>query len=434
MGGTVSPVKIEENGPVKRQLTFEIPWANVAKELDVAYRKIGKTAKIKGFRAGKTPRKVLEVYYSDQAEGEAVSTLVTRYYSDAVKENGIMPVDNPTIDQKGIETNKDFQFTATVEVEPVIEVKDYLGLKIEKGDINVTASDVTDRIEQIRQMYSTLEEVKEDRAIKEGDFVTIDFTGKVDEKVQKKLSSEDYTLQIGSKVLFADFEEQLIGVQKGEEKKVAVTFPEKFHMDKVAGKEGVFTVNIKDIRERILPKLDNNFVKNFEKYETIKDLEEDVKKSIEEEEKTKVKAEVENQVIERLLEKNDFEVPSIFVERQIYMMMLNAQKHLVNNGMKPEEAFKISSNMHDSFKNQAEKTVKASILLSKIAEKESIACDEKELEERLKEIGSGIEASKKDNLKEGIRDEIVNQKTLDYVVENADIKTGPKKKGKKEAK
>lgn len=432
MGGTVSPVKIEESSPVKRQLSFEIPWTNVAKELDVAYRNIAKTAKIKGFRTGKTPRKVLEIYYKDQAEGEAVSTLVTRYYSDAIKENGIMPVDKPKIDQKGIETNKDFQFTATVEVEPVIEPKDYVGLKIEKRDINVSVQDVTNRIDQIRQMYSTLEEVKEDRAIIDGDFVTIDFTGKINEKVQKELSAEDYPLQIGSKVLFADFEEQLVGVKRGEEKEIIINFPESFQMKQVAGKECVFSVKVKDLKERILPKLDKNFVKNFEKYDTIKDLKEDVKKSIEKEEETKVKVEVENQVIERLLEKNEFEVPTIFVERQIYVMMINAHNHLINNGMSPDEAFKVSSNMHDTLKNQAEKTIKASLLLNKIAEKEAITCDEKELEERLKEINSDIEASKKEELKERIKDEIVNQKTLDYIVENADIEIVKTKKEEKE--
>jgi len=434
VGGTASPVRIEESNPVKRTLSFDIPWANVAEELDLAYKKIGKKAKIKGFRAGKTPRKVLEVYYKDQAEEEAVSTLVTKYYSDAIRENDIMPVDKPIIEQKGIERDKDYQFTATVEIEPVVDPEDYLGLEIEKREIKVTARNVNDRIDQIREMYSTQEEVKEDRAVKEDDFVTIDFTGTIGGEVQKGLSAEDHTLQIGSKVLFADFEEQLIGVKKGDEKEITITIPENFQMKNAAGKECIFSVKVKDLRERILPKVDKNFVKNFEKYDTIKDFKEDVKKSIEDEEERKVKSEVEGQLVDKLIEKNDFEVPSVYVERQIYMMMINAQNHMVDNGMKPEEAIKISSKMHDNFKDQAEKTVKASLLLNKIAEKETITCDEKELEERLKEIGPRIEASQKNDMKERMRDEMATQKTLDYLVEHAEIKMEKKKKEQKETK
>jgi len=434
VSGTASPVKIEESNPVRRILSFDIPWTTVSEELDMAYRRIGKKAKIKGFRAGKIPRKVLEIYYKDQAEDETVSTIVTKYYSDAIRENDINPVDKPIIEQGGINHAQDFQFTATVEIEPVVDPRDYMDIKIEKRDIKVTAKDITERIDQIREVYSTLEEVKEDRPVKKDDFVTIDFTGSIDGEVQKELTSEAYTLQIGSKSFFGDFEEQLVGVKKGDEKEIKVTLPENFHLKKAAGKECVFSVSVKDIRERILPKIDKNFLKNFEKYETIKDFEEDVKKSIQDEEMRKIKSEVESQLIDRIIENNDFQVPEAYVERQIYIMMLNAQNHLVNNGMKPEEAIKISSKMHDNFKDQAEKTVKASILLSKIAEKESITYDGKELDERMNEIGTRIEASQRDAVRESMRDEMVTQKTIDYLVEHAKIKKASKKSPKGDGK
>lgn len=434
MSGTASPIKIEESNPVRRILSFDIPWTTVSEELDMAYKRIGKKAKIKGFRAGKIPRKVLEIYYKDQAEDEAVSNIVTKYYSDAIRENDINPVDKPIIEQGGINHDQDFQFTATVEVEPVVDPQDYMGIKIEKRDIKVTAQDITERIDQIREIYSTLEEVKEDRPVKKDDFVTIDFTGNIDGKVQKELTSDAYTLQIGSKSFFGDFEERLVGVKKGDEKEIRITLPENFHLKKAAGKECVFSVSVKDIRERILPKIDKNFLKNFEKYETIKDFEEDVKKSIEDEEKRKVESEVESQLIDRIIEKNDFQVPEAYVERQIYIMMLNAQNHLVNNGMKSEEAIKISSKMHDNFKDQAEKTVKASILLSKISEKESITFDGKELEERMSEIGTRVEASQRDAVKERMRDEMVTQKTIDYLVEHANIKKAGKNSPKGDGK
>ena len=434
MGGTASPVKIEESNPVKKVLSFDVPWDNVAKELDQAYRMIGKKARIKGFRAGKTPRKVLEIHYKHEAEEEALSNLITRYYSDALREHDITPVDRPVIEQQGIEQGSDFKFTATVEIEPVVDPKGYCGLALEKRDVKVTPRHVKERIDQIRQVYSTLEEIPQDRAVQNDDFVTMDFTGRVDEEVQKGLTAEDYTLQVGSGTFFKDLEEQLIGVRKDEAREITVTLPEDFQIKEIAGRECVFSVTIKEVKERIMPVVDKNFIKNFEQYDTIKEFKEDVKKSIEEEEERKVKSELETQLVDRLIEKNEFDVPSVYVERQIYMMMLNAQNHMVQNGMKPEEAAKISSKMHDSFKDQAEKTVRASLLLNKIAEKESITCDDTEVEARLTELGPRIKESQRDDMQERIRDELVTQKTIDYLTDKAEISVAKKKTRKKEAK
>ena len=183
MSDISAAVKIEDISSVKKKLSFDIPWADVKNELDTVYRKVGKTAKIKGFRPGKIPRAILESYYREQAEEETVTNLVNRYYWEALKEKEIPSVTHPQIEQKGIEAEKDFTFSATIEVEPIIDPKDYLGLELEREEPVVTEEDLEARLLEIRQMFATMEDLNEERGVAEGDFVTLDFAGSIAGKV-----------------------------------------------------------------------------------------------------------------------------------------------------------------------------------------------------------------------------------------------------------
>ncbi|MBN2178527.1 MAG: trigger factor [Deltaproteobacteria bacterium] len=437
MGEVTSEVKIEEINSVKKKLSFEIPWSDVKNEIDSAYLVVGKKARIKGFRPGKVPRKVLEVHYRDEAEGEAISSLVSKSYLEALEKNDIMPIDQPIIDQKGIEREQSFNYTATVEIHPVVDPKDYTGIEVEKAELKVTKKDVDNRLDQLREMYATLEDVKEERGLKEGDFAIIDFEVTVDGKERKELASNNYMLQLGAGMFMPGFEDKLEGLKKGETKKVAMTFPDNFDTKEISGKEGVYSVTIKDIREKRVPELDGEFIKNFEKYESFDDLKKDIKKSIEEEKKANIKSEVTKKIVDALLEKNDFDVPSVWIERQIYIMTLDAQQRMIRNGMAPDKVVEISANLHDRFQDQATRMVKSTLLLNKIAEKESITVEENEIEESLKEIATQTardfetvkETYEKNNLIEGLKNEILEKKTLEFIEDKAIIKTIKKKKG-----
>jgi trigger factor len=431
-----SEVKIEEINSVKKKMSFEIPWSDVKNELDSAYLVVGKKARIKGFRPGKVPRKVLEVHYRDEAEGEAISNLVSKSYMGALEKNDIMPIDQPVIDQKGIEKEQNFNYTATVEIHPVVEPKDYTGIEVEKAEPKVTKKDVDNRLEQLREMYATLEDVKEERGLKEGDFAVIDFEVTVDGKERKELASENYMLELGAGMFMPGFEDKLEGLKKGETKEVSMTFPDNFDTKEIAGKEGVYSVTVKDIREKKVPELDGEFIKNFEKYESLNDLKKDIKKSLEEEKKASIKSDVTKKIVDALLEKNVFDVPSVWVERQIYIMTLDAQQRMIRNGMAPDKVVEISANLHDRFQDQATVMVKSTLLLNKIAEKESITVEENEIEESLKEIATQTardletvkETYEKNNLIEGLKNEILEKKTLEFIEDKATIKTTKKKK------
>ncbi len=422
-------VQIEDISTVKKKLSFDIPWANVKNELDAVYRKVGKKARIKGFRPGRIPRNILEKHYREEAEEETVSNLVNRYYWETLQEKEIAAVVQPQIEQKGIEADKNFTFSATIEVEPVIDPVDYLGLDLEKEEPVVTDDDLEKRMNEMRQMFATMEELHEERGVIEGDFVTLDFAGALAGERLKELRSEDYLLEIGSKTFVPGFEEQLIGLKQGERKTIVVKFPDKYPTAHLSGKEVEFEVHVKAIRIKKLPEIDEKFIKNFEHYESLEDLKSDVRKNLEEEKKRKIAAATERRIGERLLEKNTFEVPESFVERQIYYMMVDMQRRMVSGGMDPKKAAEFSFKLHDQFREEATKIVKTALLLKGIARKEGLLAADDEVENEIREMAvkraQDYEALKKslekDDLIENIRSEILNRKTYEFLETRANV-------------
>lgn len=424
-------VKIEDISAVKKKISFDIPWIDVKSELDAAYRKVGKKAKIKGFRPGKIPREILERHYREDAEGETISNLVNRYYWEALQQKDIPAVTQPEIEQQGIEAEKNFTFSATVEVEPTVEPKDYLGLDLQKEEPVVTDRDLEAKMLEIRQMFATMEEVADDRGIQTGDFVTLDFEGKLAGEPLKELKAENHMLEIGSKSFVPGFEEQLVGSKQGEVKNISVKFPDNYNAAHLAGKGVEFTVHIKGIRVKKLPEIDDQFIKNFERYETLEALKADVLKGLEEEKKRKVALAFERQISDKLLEKNVFDVPDSFVERQIYHMMSDTRQRMVSGGMDPKKAAEFSMKLHDHFREEAAKIVKTLLLLKGIADKETLTVEEDELDTQIREIAlhraqdyeTYRKALEKDDLIDSIRSEILNRKTYAFLEARAKVTT-----------
>ena len=428
--GTGAAIKVEEISPIKKKISFEIPWEEVKKELDTAYRTVGKKAKIKGFRPGKTPRHILETYFKEDAEGEAVSNLVQRSFEEAIQANNLMPVARPQIEQNGIQTDQSFTYSATVEVEPVIEPQGYTGLELQKEDTAVTDRDVDVRLEELRNMYSSLKDVEAGRAVQAGDFLLIDFEGKLDGETRKELTETGFRIEVGSKRLVPGFEDALVGLKQGESKEFTVKFPDDYHVKEFAGKDITFHATVKDIKVKVLPDLDEKFVKNFDKYDSMEALRTDLRKSLEEEKSARVKSSLQKAINEKLLERNPFEVPEAYVERQIFNMMVEYQRRMVMNGMDPDNAAKVAANLHDQFRDEAARMVRTGILLQRIAETESLAVDDKEVDDRIRETasryGRDFESMKlsyeKDNLIDRLRDQLLEEKTLDFIESRANIK------------
>ena len=423
-------VKVEELSPVKKKLSLEIPWNEVKNELDAVYRDVGKKAKLKGFRSGKIPRKVLETYFKEQAEGETATNLVNKYYWQALEDKGIVAVSRPEINQEGLKENTAFSFSASFETEPEFEPKGYKGIELEKEKIQVTDSDMEKRLDEIRQMFATMEEIKDDRPAVKGDFVVIDFAGSLNGELSKELKADDYYLEIGSQKFVPGFEEQLIGMKNEETKSINVVFPVNYHEKKFAGKEIIFNVTVKNIKEKKLPEIDENFIKNFDRYNSIEDLKTDVRKTLEEKFQSLAETNLQNSITEALIKENDFEVPPSLLERQIYYMMADTQKRMTSAGMDEKNAMELSFKMHDKFKDDAVKIVKSFLLLKKIAEKESFIVEENDIEKYIQELaaqyGRDYESFRtmydNEERKDGLKMELMQKKVFDFIELNANIK------------
>jgi trigger factor len=428
----VSPVaiKMEELSPVKKKLSFEIPWIEVKEELDAVYRDVGKKAKIKGFRPGKVPRKVLERYFKEQAEGDAITNIVNKNYWQALENKGLMSISKPDIVQEGLKENADFSFTASFETEPEFEPKGYKGMEVEKETIQITDVDLENRLMQIRQMFATMEEVKEDRPLAKGDFVTIDFAGSLNAESPKELKAENYFLEIGSQRFIPGFEEQLVGMKNSETKLINLTFPEEYQEKKFAGKEVTFSVTVKNIKEKKLPGIDDAFIKNFDRYNSLEDLKNDVRKTLEEEGKKLSETKLQNSIMEILMKENDFEVPPSLVEKQIYYMMADTHKRMTSAGMDEKNALELSFKMHDKFKDEAAKIVRSFLILKKIAEKESFIIEEPDMDQHIRDLaekhGRDYEllksAYEQEERKDNLKAELIQKKVFDFIEQYANIK------------
>ena len=429
MNETSQTVKIEEISPVKKKLSFEIPWEETKIVLDDVYRKISKTAKVKGFRPGKIPRPILEKFYKDHAEEEAMTQLFNQHFWDALKDHGIDPVSRPEIDQQGIEPEKAFAFSATVEIEPVFDPEGYVGLEIDQEEVEVTDADMEAKLKELQEMYSTMEEISGDSEVDSGKYVVIDFQGAVDGQPLKELKADDYLLEVGSQTFIPGFEDQLLGMKKGEAREVAIKFPDDYHHKAVAGKDAIFTVTIKNIKEKQIPEINEEFVKNFEQYNTLEELRDALRKDIEAQKQEQSDGNMRMAMMEKLIEKNPIMTPEALVERQIHSMMADTRWRMSMQGIDADKAAKILPQYHDLYKSDATRIVQTLLLMKRIGEKENISVSDEELNEHVRELAekrgqsyeSFLESLAKDDMMENIRAELANKKVMDFIEEKANI-------------
>jgi trigger factor len=423
-------IKMEELSAVKKKLSFDIPWSEVKEELDSVYRDIGKKAKLKGFRPGKIPRKVIELYFKEQAEGDTITNIINKYYWQELEDKGITSISKPEITQEGLKENADFSFTASFEMEPQFEPQGYKGIDVEKETISITDNDLENRLTEIRQMYATMEEVKEERPVINGDFVTIDFVGSLNGESPDELKAENYFLELGSQRFIPGFEDQIVGMKNGEKKLINVIFPEDYQEKKFAGKEVSFAIEIKNIKEKKLPEMDESFIKNFDRYNSLEDLKKDVLKSLEAEGKKLSESNLQESIIQILLKENDIEVPPSLVEKQIYYMMADTHKRMTSAGMDEKNAMELSFKMHDKFKEEATKIVKSFLILKTIARKESFVVEESDIDKHIADLaekhGRDYQLLKsaydKEERRDGLKAELIQKKVFDFIEQHANIK------------
>ena len=418
--------KIEKN---KVKLEIEVDPHIFDKAMESAYLKNRKNIAIPGFRKGKAPRKVIERYYGERIFYEdALNIACPEAYDQAVKENGIEPVDRPEIDIVQIGQGNPLIFTATVTIKPEVELGQYKGVEVEKVEYPVTDEEVEERLRQELERNARWITV-EDRAVKLGDRVTLDYSGTVDGEAFEGGTAQNQSLEIGSGRFIPGFEEQLIGANIGEEKEIKVTFPEDYFREELKGKEAVFKVTVHEIKEKELPALDDEFAKDVSEFDTLEEYKADLRKKMEEIAKERAQVENENNVISKVVENATVDIPEVMVENQLDSILRDFDYRLRFQGLDLERYLKLTNTSLDDFRaqyrNEAYNRVKTQLVLEKIAREEAITVEEadmeKEYERMAEQYKRSVDEVKKDfaGSAEYIKENLLIQKTVDFLVHSA---------------
>lgn len=425
-----STIESKENNKVTLKIEVEEKKFNEA--VQKSYLKNRGRFNIPGFRKGKAPKKIIETRYGEGIFYEdAVNLILPEAYDSAIEEHNLEPIDRPDIDIDQLEKGKPVIFKAEVEVKPEVELGEYKGIEAEKVEYNVTDEDIEKELKTMQERNARIIEV-EDRAVEEGDTVTIDYAGYIDGEQFEGGSAQNQTLEIGSGSFIPGFEDQLKGKNKGDEVEVKVTFPEDYTAEELQGKEAKFDVTIHEIKEKELPELDDELAKDVSEFDTLDELKEDIKQKLEEQTKNKEKAETENNVIEKVVENAEVEVPEAMVNSQIDNEIKNLDYRLRYQGLDLDKYLELTNTGMDDLKEQlrpdAEKMVKNDLVIEAIGVKEGIEVSdeevEKELEKYAEQYNQEVDKFKK-NLREQdletIKMGIIKTKTVEFLVENAKL-------------
>ncbi|WAC06978.1 MAG: trigger factor [Thermodesulfobacteriota bacterium] len=425
--------EVKDISPVVKQLEVTISADSIGNEIEKFYFDLRKTAKIKGFRPGKVPRAVLERIYKKQVEGEVISKLVSDSYETAIKETNILPVSPPIIDTPKFAPEKDFTYTARVEVAPALDLKgDYLGIEAEQEKLEVTEEDVNQYLEQIRAYHAQLKTVEEDRSIRSGDFVVIDYAGTIEKEPLKGGKVLDRLIEITPESFLPGFTNQLIGLRSGANREIVVTTPEDFGQKEFAGKTITFDVTIKEIKEKITPPLDDNFARDVGEFETLAVLKDHLKTEITRREEERIRSTMYNNLLQKILENNPFDVPPSLVERQTEFLIYHARSQMTNQGIKMDSSPMMNRELKEAYRPIAEFQVKRSFLLSDIAKREGIEVDPSEIKAYLKNMSPDAEEDSEQHsgqeAKDRIKSKVLEEKTLAFLAEKAKLISVDRKK------
>ena len=423
---------VEKIASNKVKLSFDIDSAKFDEAMGKAYLKVRNQVTIPGFRKGKAPRKMIENMYGEGVfYDEAFELIFDEVYGPAVDENKIEVVDRPEIEIQEIGAGKNLKFTCEVFVKPDVTLGEYKGVSVKKETTVVSDVEVDARVEEERNKQATEIQV-EDRAVAEGDTVNLDYAGTVDGVAFAGGTAQDQTLKIGSGSFIPGFEEQMIGMNIGEEKDLQVTFPEKYHAEELAGKAAVFHVKVNSITETQLPALDDDFAKDISEFDTLEEYKADIRAKLEAQAAERDNNNFTNAVIEKVLENATVEIPEAMIERQIDSMMRDFEYRLMGNGLKLDDFLKYTGSdmkaFRENYRGQAEKSVKAHLVLEAIEKAEAIDATQEQIDKQLEafaaQTGKTVEefkASLSESDIEYFKADAIRDNCVKFLADNAKI-------------
>jgi trigger factor len=378
-------VEVQELGSCERRLEIEVAPESVQKELDQAYRELAKRVSIRGFRKGKVPRAVLERYHRSSVEDEVMQKLIPDSFQQAVKDQGLRAVGQPKLDDINLDEAKALRFTATVEVLPEINLQTYGGWDLTKEVRVVTEADVARELQELQNRHVSLVSIEEDRPVQEGDYVLINFEGFRDGQPVQGSKTENYALVVGAKSVVESVDRELVGMRKGEVREIPVQFPETYQNRAMAGQEVIFRVTVNEIKERVLPALNDEFAKEAGGVDTFAELQAKIRQNQEAVAEREARRALHEAVVSRLIEANPFELPPGMIEAETDSLVEDLQRQL-----RPQQGgdapLQITEEIRQQLREQAITRIKRELLIEEIAKREELAVDDTELEADLKRL------------------------------------------------
>lgn len=415
-------VQVEKLEKSMAKLTITVEAAKFDAAVDSAYQKNKGKIALPGFRKGKAPRAMIEKMYGTGVFFEdAANELIPEAYETAAKESELEIVAQPEIEVTQMDKGTNFIFTATVAIKPEVTLGDYKGIEVEKKEAEVSEEEITAEIDKAREANSRLITI-EDRATEDGDTVIIDFDGYVDGKQFEGGYAEDYTLVLGSHSFIDNFEDQLVGKNLGEDVEVNVTFPEEYHVDELKGKPALFKVKIKEIQKKELPELDDDFAQDVSDFDTLDEYKADVEKKILENKENQIKREQEDQIIEKIIENAQMEIPQQMIAAQTRQMTQEFAQRLQSQGLSLEQYMQFTGltpqKMMEDLEPQALKRIQSRLVLEAVVAAENIEASDEEIDKELENMASMYQMEI-DKLKELIGDDEKKQIGMDLAVQKA---------------
>ncbi|MEM7138638.1 MAG: trigger factor [Myxococcota bacterium] len=420
--------EIREISPVLFEVTIEVPWERIQKDLNDTYREIGKTARVRGFRPGKVPKDVVKQVYGPQVKAQVTGTLVEQGLMQAVQEHELHIVAQPEMDEAPkLQQGKPLTFSAKVEVRPKIEEVTTEGIEAWERPIEVPNEEVDAEVERLRNQHAEIQAPDPMRPSVEGDLVTIDYTVSIDGEVKEEMGAEGRQVELADENLLPELKEGLVGVEPGTEKTIEITFEDDHPNEDLRDKTAAFALSVKAVHEKLLPEVDDEFAKDCGDYETLLELRLKIREGLEQSVKQRVDAEVKEQLVTSLIAHNDIPVPPSMVQQQQQMMMYEMAQLMQMAG----QAGAPGADYFSGLEARAQRRVQAGILLGTLARQEGIEVTDADINAKFQEIAdqtgkhvAKVKAEYQEQQREALESQLLEEKVMAFLTERANIQEG----------
>ena len=384
-------VSVEDINSVKKTLHIEIPEADVASELDKAYNELKKKAKIKGFRPGKVPRSVVVRMFKKDVHADVTSKLIQSSFLDALKETDLNIVGTPQVDPPELEDSGPYKYDATVEISPEIEDIDYKGLALKRTNYKISDVEVDTQLKMLQKNMAQHQKVEPARPAQEDDLVLIDYEGFKDgQPFTETAKTENFNLKIGAGPIIKEFDDQLVGLQPGDSKEFAVKFPADYFNDKLKDLEISFQVTLNEIREEVLPAIDDVLAKKAGKFESLDDLKKVITDNLEQGYTKRMDQELNEQIFKDLIAKSEFEVPDAMVDMELEGIVNEAEQSFAYRNVTLEEMGLTKESIAENYRDLAVKQVKRHLILGKMITQEKLSLSDDEVEDAFNDMAANF--------------------------------------------